>query len=385
MFGYFAVATLAILAAHAYFASSLVVGITSPRQRRTLRRLLFANAILVPGLMVLLLRAPPTWSFWAVPLAHVVFGDAGLCIMLLCALVARDVIWLTARRLGHDNPSDPERRAMLARGLNMAAVGTAVGLTAAGYVEARAQPEVVRTRLGCAGTPRTWSGMRIVQVSDLHVGPTIRREYVETLVERVNALAADVVVLTGDLVDGLVSQLATQVEPLGRIAARHGVYFVTGNHEYYHHAREWKTAFRAMGIVVLSNEHTVIDHGGVPVLLAGIEDPTSRREAAEDRREVLGRSLATCARRALRILLAHRPGDAPWATEQRFDLQLSGHMHAGQFFPLTILLRAFAPFVAGLYRVGDMLLYVNRGAGYWGPPNRLGARQEVSVLEICAR
>jgi predicted MPP superfamily phosphohydrolase len=240
----------------------------------------------------------------------------------------------------------------------------------------------VRVPVDAARVPAGWPGLRIVQISDLHVGPTIRRGYVEAIIEAVSSLDADIIVITGDLVDGFVEQLRDSIEPLRSLRARHGVYFVTGNHEYFYRANEWIVALQSLGIKVLSNRHDIIRHEGAPVLIAGVDDPAADPKETEPREGLLARALAGAPERALSILLAHRPSDAIHAAAQGFDIQLSGHLHGGQFFPLTLLLRYAEPFLAGLYRPHGMWLYVNQGAGYWGPPNRLGARQEIAVLEI---
>jgi predicted MPP superfamily phosphohydrolase len=227
----------------------------------------------------------------------------------------------------------------------------------------------------------TWRSLRVVQISDLHVGPTIRRSYVEKLVSAVNDLAPDLIVITGDLVDGFVSQLADQIEPLRGLRAPHGVLFVTGNHEYFYRADEWLDALRSMGITVLSNSHTILDHGGASILIAGLEDPVA--SSSTNLRELaLREAIVGAPESSLRILLAHRPNDVIAASANGFDLQLSGHVHAGQFFPFTWLTRWIETYSDGLYSVGKTWLYVNRGAGHWGPTNRLGARQELTLFEI---
>jgi predicted MPP superfamily phosphohydrolase len=389
MLNYFLVASLATLLTHGYFALRLlpVVGAAA---RRLLTVLLGLNFLLLPGSLVLTLRAAPQWALWSVPLAHVAFADVGFCLLLAAGLLARDVAWAVGRLATgvgagkRDGEQRRQRRRVLLGGLNLA-VGGAAGLaTAVGYAIALGPPVVRRVRVPCPKAPLSWAerGLRVAQVSDLHVGPTIRRDYVERLVAAVNALSADVIVITGDLVDGFVSQLRDQVAPLAQLRARHGVYFVTGNHEYFYRAAEWVAALGELGLCVLQDQHQVIEHLGARVLLAGINDPNADSTGDADYAERLTQLLATAPATELRILLAHRPGDAPAAARHGIDVQLSGHLHGGQFFPLTWLLSWVEPFVAGLYRVGDLLLYVNRGAGYWGPPNRLGMRQEITLLEL---
>lgn len=409
MLNYFLTASLVTLLTHGYLALRLLPALApGARLRRLFLALLLGNVLLLPGTLVLTLHAAPPAAGWAVPLAHAAFTDVGFCILLTAGLLLRDVIWaagvLLSRvrcrlRVGGGTvqerarelaPLHAQRRQALLHGLNLAVGGAAGAATLIGYGLALAQPIVRRVRIPCARVPVSWAerGLRIVQISDLHVGPTIRRAYVEALCRRVNALGADLIVITGDLVDGYVSQLHEQVEPLRSLRARHGVYFVTGNHEYFYRGAQWCQALSALGLRVLEDARAIIEHEGARVLLVGLSDPSARTQTTAERRAALTPLLGTATEAELRILLTHRPGDVQLLTgpgmpgTPGMDLQLSGHMHGGQFFPLTTLLQWTEPYVAGLYRVRDLWLYVNRGAGYWGPPNRLGVRQEITLVEL---
>lgn len=399
MLSYFFIASLLTLLTHGYFALRLLPALApGTRARRWVFGLLLGNFALLPGTMVLTLYAAPQAAWWSVPLAHVSFADVGFCILLGAGLGVRDAAWAVGWLLGSGGSwlwhrlgggaarPAPElgaaRRRLLLGGLNVAACGAAGAATAVGYGLALCQPILRHVRIPCAGLPPGFParGLRIAQLSDLHVGPTIRRGYVEQLVATVNALGADLIVITGDLIDGYVSQLRQQVEPLAALRARHGVYFVTGNHEYFYRGQEWCTALRALGLRVLQDQHQLIEHEGARVLLVGLNDLEAAPEAP--RAATLAQLLAAAPSAELRVLLAHRPSDVQLTTGQKIDVQLSGHLHGGQFFPLTLLVKWAEPFLAGLYRVGDLWLYVNRGAGYWGPPNRLGVRQEITLLTL---
>ena len=237
-----------------------------------------------------------------------------------------------------------------------------------GLVQAR-RPRVVSLQIPAS------LDYRLVQWSDVHIGPTIQRRFVESLVERTNALNADAVVITGDLVDGHVDDLRHAIEPLRDLRARDGVFVVTGNHEYYWRASEWVKEFERLGLTFLKNEHRVVSPN---LVIAGVTDPAGRDTHKPDTQA----ALAGAPRDAFRILLAHRPQAAQDASRLGVDLQLSGHTHGGQFFPFNLLIRWFQPVVAGLHRVGDMLLYVSRGTGYWGPPSRLGVGGEITLIEL---
>ncbi len=393
MLDYFLIASLLTLLTHGYFALRLLPALpVSSRARRLTRALCVVNILLLPAALVFTLSAAPWTARWSVPLARLAFADVGFCILLSAGLGVVDLIWagrfLLTRWRKHQRRADyvyqEQRRRLLLGSVNLAVGGVAGAATAVGYGLAVAAPEVCHVRVPCSQAPRNWAtrGLRIAQISDLHVGPTIRRDYVEKVVTAVNALVPDLIVITGDLVDGFVTQLRDQVQPLQHLKARYGVYFVTGNHEYFYRAPEWITELTALGLHVLADQSHVIVHEGVRVLLVGINDPNALPPEAPSQQLQLAQLLLASPAAELRVLLAHRPGDVVATAKQGIDLQLSGHLHGGQFFPLTLLVRWFEPFVAGLYRVGALWLYVNRGTGYWGPPNRLGARQELTLLEL---
>lgn len=257
----------------------------------------------------------------------------------------------------------------------------AVLVTLAGFVNARRLARVVEVDIALAGLPPGLVGFSIVQLSDLHIGPTIKRAYVQAIVDRVNALQADIVVITGDLVDGTVAQLAADSAPLAGLAARHGSYVVTGNHEYYSGVREWWGEFARLGLRGLMNEHVLIEHRGAKLLLAGVADYSAAAFEPGQRSDPV-QALAGAPAGLPKILLAHQPRSAAAAAAAGFDLQLSGHTHGGQFWPWPLLVRLQQPYTAGLHRLGKLLIYTSRGTGYWGPPKRFGAPSEISVLRL---
>ena len=255
----------------------------------------------------------------------------------------------------------------------LAVVSGAALLTVFGMLLAR-RPRIVRVTVPIANLPGDLAGFRILQLSDLHVGPTIRRPFVDAVVNRANALQPDLIAVTGDVADGLVADLRDHVAPLARLRAPHGTYFVTGNHEYYWDVRGWTTELERLGLEVLSNEHRVVTRGAGRLLVAGVTDLSA---AADPVGAVAGAPPSD-----VRVLLAHQPRSAFAAQSAGYHLQLSGHTHGGQYFPFNLLVRLFEPFVAGLHRLESMWLYVSRGTGYWGPPLRLGAPAEITLLEL---
>lgn len=258
----------------------------------------------------------------------------------------------------------------------------AAAVTAIGFVNARRVARVVDVEVPIDGLPSALHGFTIVQISDIHVGPTIKRGYLDAIVDRVNALRADLVAVTGDLVDGSVRRLAPHTAPLARLKARHGTYFVTGNHEYYSNAHAWIAEVRRLGLCVLMNEHVVLAHEGASLLLAGVTDYSAHyfdpSHKSDPHKAVAGAPQDV----AVKVLLAHQPRTAVAAAEAGFDLQLSGHTHGGQFFPWNFFVPIQQPYTAGLNRLRQLWVYTSRGTGYWGPPKRFGAPSEITRIKL---
>ena len=258
----------------------------------------------------------------------------------------------------------------------------ALAVTMVGFVNARRVARVVKVDVPIAGLPAALHGYSIAQISDIHVGPTIRRAYLDAIVDRVNALGADAIAVTGDLVDGSVQRLAPHTAPLGRLKARDGAFFVTGNHEYYSGAVEWIAEVRRLGLTVLLNGHVLRRRGAASLLIAGVTDYSAHHFNPAHRSDPLAAIAGAPQDVAVKILLAHQPRSAPVAAKAGFDLQLSGHTHGGQFFPWNLFVPLQQPFVAGLHRVARLWVYTSRGTGYWGPPKRIGAPSEITLLRL---
>jgi hypothetical protein len=259
----------------------------------------------------------------------------------------------------------------------------AVFVTLVGFVNARRRAGIRSVDVPINGLPLALHGFSIAQITDIHVGATIKRGYVSRIVEAVNALEADMVAITGDLVDGSVGRLAAHTEPLGSLCARHGVFFVTGNHEYYSGAPAWVAEMRRLGLSVLMNEHVVLEHRGEAIVIAGVTDFNAHHFDPSHRSDPVA-AIAGAPRLAIKVLLAHQPRSAYAAAQAGYHLQLSGHTHGGQFFPWSLVVKLFEPFSTGLYRLGELWLYVSRGTGYWGPPKRFGAPSEITHLRLIA-
>ena len=264
-------------------------------------------------------------------------------------------------------------------------------MTVLGFWNARRTAAVVRVDVPIARLPAALHGFTMAQISDIHVGPTIKTHYLQRIVNRVNSLGAHMVAITGDLVDGSVHELGQHIAPLAQLRSTHGTFFVTGNHEYYSGAHSWIEALRALGIRVLMNEHVVIHHSHASqdteramVVVAGVAD-YSAHHFDESHRSDPHAALDQAPEQALfKVLLAHQPRSAPAAEQAGFDLQLSGHTHGGQFWPWGYFVRFQQPFTAGLHRLGALWVYTSRGTGYWGPPKRFGAPSEITLLRLVA-
>jgi predicted MPP superfamily phosphohydrolase len=338
---------------------------------------LAASAVLAPlGLIARRWLRPPA----ADRLTWIGMLAMGLFSSLLVLTLLRDALLLAAygaAAAGLPLPGALARDSAVAVPL-LALLATAVGLT-----NARRTARVVTVDVPLPGLPAALRGFRIVQISDIHVGPTIKQPYLDAIVDRVNALQADVVAITGDLVDGSVAELAPHVAPLARLQARHGVFFVTGNHEYYSGVQPWLAELRRLGLRVLHNEHVVLQHAGAQLVLAGVPD-YGGHHFDEAHRSDPAAAARGAPPQAVKILLAHQPRSAPAAAQAGFDLQLSGHTHGGQFFPWSLLVPLQQPYTAGLHQLGRLWVYVSRGTGYWGPPKRIGAPSEISQIRLAA-
>ncbi|MEW6058358.1 MAG: metallophosphoesterase [Bdellovibrionota bacterium] len=286
------------------------------------------------------------------------------------------------RRLAKSKPYDKERQRFFRQAGQAGVLLAASASTGLGLRQALAGPIVKEVRVPITGLADGLVGLRIAQLSDLHVGPMINRAYVERVVEMTNSLKADLIALTGDFVDGSVAQLRNDVEELAKLRAPYGIFFCSGNHEFYSGIQEWMQYFKTLGFRVLENQHTVQTINGARLLIAGVHDYTANQRnpdyMSDPDAALVGASPAD-----LKILLAHQPRSCFAASKAGFDLQLSGHTHAGQFFPFSLVVRFAHPYVRGLnLHDKKMWVYVNQATGYWGPPSRLGVPAEVTLLVL---
>jgi predicted MPP superfamily phosphohydrolase len=391
-FAIFLGVSLAILAGmHAYIWLRLVRDPALPEPWRRIATVALVLLVVAMPVGMVALRLAPQPFARLLPVAT--FTWLGLAFLLFSVLVAVDLVRLAVRgadlladwlRRTPDPPADPARRVFVARALAGGAALATGGASAFAFRSATGPSEVTEVPVRLERLPRALSGLTIAQITDLHVGPTIGERAVRRVVEQTNALRPDVVAITGDLVDGSVADLGRAVAELATLRARHGVYFVTGNHEYYSGVGEWTRELARLGIRVLRNERVAIGDAGASFDLAGVDDWSRGGGGGDD----LARALAGRDPDRALVLLAHQPRAAAIAEAVRsgVELQLSGHTHGGQIVPFNLLVATAYPYVKGLHthrqdgRAGQV--YVSRGTGYWGPPLRLGSPPEIARIVL---
>jgi predicted MPP superfamily phosphohydrolase len=373
---FFAVALLLLGGMHYYVWARLVRDPQLPSGAARLASSLIATmALVLPATLVLSrTRGAPRPMVWAAFLwMGVVFL---LSAFLGIADAGRALAWAARKLALPEAPADPARRLILSRALAVGVGGVVAGLSAVGVRSALAGVRIKDVPVRIPNLPQALAGLRVVQISDVHIGALLQKEWVSGVVERVRALRPDLVAITGDLVDGTVDELREHVAPLSRLAeARLGVYFSTGNHEYYSGVDDWLRYLPTLGIRPLANERIEVAPG---LDVAGIHDPTGRGRYAPDLPAALeGRD----ANRPV-ILLAHQPRQFREAARHGVALTLSGHTHGGQIWPFSWLVALVQPYIAGLHRLGEAQLYVSRGTGFWGPPMRVFAPAEITLLRL---
>jgi predicted MPP superfamily phosphohydrolase len=376
------VASALLFGMHYYIAKRLVLdpGFASPWRGILLAAVVGLGLCLVVQPFAERLVRPPASRIVSWP-ASLWMGFAFLLVVLLAFSDA--LLWITGGvALAASGSFSGGESAAAVRAAVVAAVALVAGVF--GLRSAMRPPALQRVEIELERWPESLDGFRIVQISDIHIGPILGRPFAERLVAQANVLEPDLVVLTGDLVDGSVRKLADEVAPLAGLRARHGVYFVTGNHDHYSGARRWCAKARELGMHVLRNERVEIRDGDAAFDLVGVDDHHGShfgRGGGED----LGAALDGRDRSRPAVLLAHDPSTFKRASTMAVDLQLSGHTHGGQIWPFRVLVRLAIPFVAGRFRRNGAELYVSRGTGFWGPPMRLLAPSEITEIVLRRR
>ena len=357
-------------------------------------------AVLVVSLILpflpIMLRFRGTGGFAVDALAWIGYLSFGFFTLLFAVLITKDLIFLLglgiqkgiylARHIFDSGTAaveaaDPTRRQLLTNSINAGLLVFTGALTGYGMFEALRKPEIVELDIPIKNLPDEFHGFRIVQITDIHVSHTIKRGFVQAMVDQVNELKPDIVALTGDLVDGSVEQLRDDVAPLADLKAPHGLYFITGNHEYYSGVKQWIDETARLGFKVLLNEHVIIERGQASMMLAGVTDFTggqfSKEHISDPHKAMAGSDNCD-----FKVLLAHQPRSIFEAAKAGYDYVISGHTHGGQYFPYHFLAALAQPYISGLHQYENTKIYVSRGTGYWGPQLRIGARSEITVHRL---
>ncbi len=326
-----------------------------------------------------------------------VYTHMGFTALLLTLLVIRDFGWFSLSSLQKvlsmmgppvtvdinksTAPMDMDRRRFLLNSMNAGIITATGSFSAYGTFKAQRIPDVKKVDINIKNLPPDLEGFRIVQITDIHIREIGQYAWLKKVVEKVNDLNPDLIALTGDLVDSSVARLKNTVSPLAGLSAPYGRYFVTGNHEYYWDAEEWLQEIKQLGFKNLINEHVIIPHKKGRLLLGGITDYRAGNFIASHTPSA-EMALSGALDADAKILLAHQPKHIDDAASAGFDLQISGHTHGGQFFPWNLAVGLDQPFVSGLHTYKGTQIYVSRGTGYWGPPLRLFAPSEITLLQL---
>jgi len=291
----------------------------------------------------------------------------GITFVLLLYLIAHEILHLFYRTL---TTVDPKKREFLKKGADGTLLALSSGYIGASVIEGAKEPLVNIV-------PLHRFGFTIVQISDLHIGGLIDREFVGRAVDKINALTPDIICITGDLVDAPVDSIEESVGELRRLKSKEGIFFVLGNHEYFHEPLKTIDYLRKMGFKVLLNESITIEK--LKVNIVGTTDYFGYR--AEELIPDVPKSFASINPNYPSILLTHQPKMIEYLGGHKPTLILSGHTHGGQIYPFGLLTAQVQPYVKGLHKLGDdSFIYVNSGIGFWGPPMRLGSMAEIAYF-----
>jgi len=384
----FTVIILAVLALlYGYIAKQLFFAFSNEKKLRN-AVLFYLGICWLSSPLPIVLRLSGIDSHWGDVLAWFVYLNMGFFSVLFVWYLSKDILslflkpartWLEAR---FSIAPSAERRALMSKTMHMGLLGVSGSLTGIGIQQAVKNAVVREINVPIGSIPAPLKDLRIAQFTDVHIGPTIKRDFVENIVKQINQLRPDMIVMTGDLVDGSVAHLKNDVAPLAKLDAPYGKFFITGNHEYYSGAEAWIAEMKSLGFTVLLNEHQLIEYKGSRVLLAGVTDYRAHQylpaHASSPAKAMKGAPVSD-----VKILLAHQPKSIFEASKAGFDFQISGHTHGGQYYPWNVIAKMVNPYIQGLHKHDHKTwIYVSPGTGYWGPPIRLGTEPEITMFRL---
>ena len=311
------------------------------------------------------------------------YTGLGTVSLLFFIQICVDIVLAMKSIFTRGNHFNPHRRAFLGLSLKgivggMGAIGTVWGL-----YNAVKTPVIKKVKISITDLPKSLQGLRMAQISDLHVGSMIGKNFISKVVKKIDKINPDILFFTGDAADGSVESYGSHLEALGKIQPRYGKFFVTGNHEYYSDMNGWLHLIENLGFKILINESQNIIINGSIVMVTGIPD-RGGKYFSDFHKTDMEKAVGGMPKPDFKILLAHQPKDVEHAVKYNFHLQLSGHTHGGQYFPFSLLVQMAHPFLKGLHKRNNTWVYINQGTGYWGPPLRIGTEPEITELTLTA-
>jgi len=302
-------------------------------------------------------------------------------LILLLKDLCMQILGIFEHLFKSDYIADNSKREFLKKSLSISVIGVSGVASIYGFHSSRKGPTIIEQNIFLENLPIEYEDFSIAQISDLHVGPTIKKNYVENVQKKIDHINPDLIAVTGDLVDGSVKHLSKDLQPFKDMIARYGTYFVTGNHEYYSGVDSWLDETDRLGMINLINENRILSKDGGNIAIAGITDFRAH-QIKRVHRSNPKKALSNIDKNTTKIMLAHQPNSIYSVHDAGVDLQLSGHTHGGQFWPFTYPTKLANAYLAGHYNHHGTQIYVNRGTGYWGPPLRIGVSAEITLIRL---
>jgi predicted MPP superfamily phosphohydrolase len=379
---FFSIVTIVVGSIHYYFWIKLIRNTGMPQLWKNIG--ISVLVALVLYLLTAMLLSQYLSTKYSQPLLWIAYLWMGIMMLLFITLLFTDLIkivlyFYSKFTVSKEFAVDIERRQFISGLIALGAssiVFIASGISVINYYS---KPFVNKIQITLRGLPKVFNGFKIVQISDLHIGQLMTRSKLKEIVQQVNSLKPDLIAITGDLVDGSIKLLLNEVTPIKHLKAKKGVFFVTGNHEYYSGVENWISEIEKFGIKVLSNENIKINDGNDSFYIAGVNDHEAKR-FGEKHAADFNKALSGLDKNRKVILLAHQPIAVREAAEYGVDLVLSGHTHGGQIWPFNYLVYFQQPYIKGFYAYKKTKLFVNQGTGCWGPPMRLGTKNEITEV-----